>query len=166
MNPLKSLVSAILKFFEHKKIHAFQVFFDGRIYFICARCSGLYLGLFLGLPIALFMLIFTPIFYSLGDVLTTLIAVLLALPTLLDWITQRLALRESKNWIRFISAFFAGFALAWYMLAPTSFLFKILFLIVVLVLVTLFSRVDRRSPTHSSDQQKRDQEKTSNLTDS
>ncbi len=144
MNPLKRLAGVILSFCEHKQIHAFKVRINDREYYICARCSGLYIGMFTGFPISILMLLFMPIFYSLGDFGTTAIAILLALPALIDWTTQRLALRVSRNAIRFWTALPAGFSLSWYLLAPVLFIVKLPVLLGVLILLAIFGFIDRR----------------------
>ena len=140
----KRILGGILSFFYHKKIHAFKVQLDDETYYICARCSGLYLGIFIGFPISFIMLLFFPIFYSLGDIGTTLVAIFLALPAMLDWTTQRLALRVSRNGIRFWTALPAGFSLSWYLISPVSFLVKIPVMIGVLLFLAVFFFVDRR----------------------
>ena len=144
MNPVKRFIGAVLRLFEHKRIHAFHIRFEGQIYYVCARCAGLYLGVLVGFPSSLVLIFLISTLHILGDLLSTLIALLFALPTILDWTTQRLALRESTNPLRFISAFLAGFALAWYLIVPISLLTKLLFLVVVFSFIGLFSFIDRR----------------------
>ncbi|MFX1342920.1 MAG: DUF2085 domain-containing protein [Promethearchaeota archaeon] len=145
VNPLKRLLGYILSFFYHKQIHAFKVQLDGRTYYVCARCSGFYLGIILGFPISFAMLLFFPIFYSLGPIGTTIIAVGLALPAMLDWSTQRLALRESRNALRFGTGLPAGFSLIWYLVSPNGFILKIPVFIGVLIFLIVFGKIDRRT---------------------
>lgn len=145
LNPGKRAVGAVLHFFEHKQEHAFPVHFNGRLYYVCARCSGLYLGVVFGLPLSLVLALVMPSLFHLGDVITDLVCLGLALPTIIDWSTQRLALRESTNRLRFASALLAGFALVLYLLAAVTLIHKILFLFGVLVYVSLFSLIDRRA---------------------
>jgi len=149
LNPGKRAVGAVLHFFEHKETHAFRVRFDGRLYYVCARCSGLYLGVVLGLPLTLALALAVPFLLHLGDVLTDIVCLGVALPTLIDWSTQRLALRESTNRLRFTSAFLAGFALVLYLLAAVTLVHKLFFLFGVLAYISLFSLVDRRPPAES-----------------
>ncbi len=141
----KRILGGILRFFYHKKIHAFKVKLDDQIYYVCARCSGLYLGIFIGFPVSFVMLIFFPFFYSLGDLGTTLVAILMAVSAILDWTTQRLALRESRNAIRFWTAIPAGFALSWYLFSPVNFLVKIPVMVAVLLFLGVFFFIDRRT---------------------
>ncbi len=140
----KRILGGILSFFYHKKIHAFKIQLDDKTYYVCARCSGLYLGIFIGFPLSFVMLIFFPVFYSLGDFGTTLVAVLISLPAILDWTSQRLAFRESRNGIRFWTALPTGFALSWYLLSPVSFLVKLPVLVIVLLFLAIFFFIDRR----------------------
>lgn len=144
MNPGKRAVAGVLHAFEHKETHAFRVHFDGRLYFVCARCSGLYLGVASGFPLVLVLGFALPSLLRLGDLVTDLVCLSLALPTIVDWCTQRLALRESTNRLRFVSAFLAGIALAWYLLAAVTLVHKVFFLFGVLAFIALFSLVDRR----------------------
>ncbi len=149
----KRILGGILSFFYHKKIHAFKIQLDDKTHYVCARCSGLYLGIFIGFPISFIMLIFFPIFYNLGDIGTTLIAVFLALPAILDWTTQRFALRESRNGIRFWTALPAGFSLSWYLISPVSFLVKIPVMVGVLIFLAVFFFIDRRIYPASIDEE-------------
>lgn len=154
LNPGKRAVAAVLHLFEHKETHAFHVQFDGRLYHVCARCSGLYLGVALGFPLMLVLGLAMPFFLHLGDVPTDLVCLGLALPTMVDWSTQRLALRESTNRLRFASAFSAGVALVWYLLAAVTLVHKLFFLFGVLAFVSLFSLVDRRPRSQDESEKK------------
>jgi uncharacterized membrane protein len=75
----------------------------------------------------------------------------MGIPTIVDWTTQRLALRESTNSLRFFSAFFAGFALTWYVTSPVTFFVKIGFLLAIVGFIALFTLIDRRSASKSAD---------------
>lgn len=150
----KRILGGILSFFYHKKIHAFKVQLDDKTYYVCARCSGLYLGVFIGFPISFAMLFSGHFFYSLGDFGTTLVAVLISLPAILDWTTQRLALRESRNGIRFWTALPAGFSLSWYLISPVFFLVKLPVLVAVLLFLAVFFFIDRRIYPEPTDSKK------------
>ena len=150
----KRILGGILSFFYHKKIHAFKVQLDDKTYYVCARCSGLYLGVFIGFPISFAMLFYGHFFYSLGDFGTTLVAVLISLPAILDWTTQRLALRESRNGIRFWTALPAGFSLSWYLISPVFFLVKLPVLVAVLLFLAVFFFIDRRIYPEPTDSKK------------
>ena len=156
VNPFKRLLGLIFRFCEHKEIHAFKVKLNDQIYYVCARCSGLYLGMFSGFPIALLLLSIAPVVYQLGDMTTTGLALLLALPAMLDWTTQRLAWRESRNGIRFWTALPAGFSLSWYLISPVSFIIKVPVLFGVLVFLVVFGLIDRRPHYESSEKSSTD----------
>jgi uncharacterized membrane protein len=158
MSLKNKFLGAILSFFYHKKIHAFKVELDGKTYYVCARCSGLYLGILLGFPFSFIMLLYFPIFYSLGDLGTTLVAIFISLPAILDWTTQRLAMRESQNGIRFWTALPTGFALSWYLISPVSFLVKIPVLIGVLIFLAVFFFIDRRTYPEHDDEENQNEE--------
>jgi uncharacterized membrane protein len=72
----------------------------GRHVYLCARCTGTVLGFVAGSIIVLGY----PGLYS---------VVLLALPALIDWGTQKLCLRESTNMIRVLTGFSLGLASRW-----------------------------------------------------
>lgn len=154
----KRILGGILSFFYHKQIHAFKIRLDGQTYYVCARCSGLYLGIFLGLPVSFIMLFFFPIFYSLGDIGTTIVAVTISLPAILDWTTQRLALRESRNGIRFWTSLPTGFALSWYLVSPVSFIVKIPVMVAVLLFLAIFFFIDRRTYPEATNESDENQE--------
>jgi uncharacterized membrane protein len=150
---LKRLVGAILHFFEHKKNHAFQVSFGDRVYFVCARCSGLYGSVVVSFPLVLILHLFVPPVFFTDALITDVFCLCLALPTLLDWTTQRLALRESTNRIRFFTAVLAGFSIEWYLLSFVNMIHKILFLAAIFGFVLVFSAVDRRpQPPETSEE--------------
>lgn len=153
MNPLKRLAGAILSFFEHKRNHAFQVTLEDRVYFVCARCSGLYGSIAVSLPLVLILHLFVHPFFYTDALFTDLFCLSLALPTILDWTTQRLALRESTNRIRFSTAVLAGFSIEWYLLSFVDMIHKILFLAVIFGFVLVFSSIDRRPPPPENGEQ-------------
>ncbi len=144
MNPLKRLAGAILSFFEHKRNHAFQVTLDDRVYFVCARCSGLYGSVAASIPLVLILHLFVPPLFFTDALVTDLFCLCLALPTMVDWTTQRLALRESTNRIRFATAVLGGFSIEWYLLSFVNMIHKILFLAAIFGFIMIFSTIDRR----------------------
>ena len=85
--------------------HWININIFGRELHLCARCSGTVLG-FIGLKTFLdtTSLIRYPIsFYS-----CFLVSIILALATIIDWITQSLGFRQSNNNLRFFTGFLAG----------------------------------------------------------
>ena len=79
--------------------------FKGRYFPVCARCTGIYIGiLFL-----LFSSLFIEYTYSFR---LLLIAGVMMFPTAIDGTTQLLGFRESTNFIRSFTGFFAGIGYA------------------------------------------------------
>lgn len=81
----------------------------GRQLHVCARCSGIVLGL-LVFKISLLFLNFHN--YSLPFLLGFPISLLLALPSMIDWITQKLGFRQSTNDVRLTAGFLEGLGVA------------------------------------------------------
>jgi hypothetical protein len=103
------------------------------------------------------MLFLFPIIYGLGDIGTTMVAVAISLPAILDWTTQRLALRESRNGIRFWTALPTGFGLSWYLVSPVSFIIKIPVMVAVLLFLAVFFFIDRRTYPETTNDPNTDQ---------
>ncbi len=95
----------------------------GHTLHICARCSALLVGIISALFIHLFILpiAVTPI--------TFFGAFLLSLPAVVDWSTQTLEIRESRNPMRALTGFLLGYAVG-FVLA----FFNILYYLLVVVL--------------------------------
>jgi uncharacterized membrane protein len=75
---------------------------NGGPVYLCARCTGTALGFVAGFLIA-------------SASASPYIIILLALPALVDWGTQKLCLRESTNIMRVMTGFSLGFASRWSM---------------------------------------------------
>lgn len=69
---------------------------------LCTRCFGLYLFIFLGFVLSLIINI------NLNKEPLLIISILLALPLFFDSLTQLVRLRESNNWLRFVTGSLAG----------------------------------------------------------
>ncbi len=164
MNPLKRVAGVILRFFEHKRTHAFQVTLEERVYFVCARCSGLYGSVVVSFPLVLILHLFVPPLFFTDALVTDVFCLCLALPTMLDWTTQRLALRESTNRIRFFTAILGGFSLEWYLLSFVNMIHKILFLAAIFAFILIFSTIDRRpKPPETSEHNGEELDHTDNV---
>ena len=85
--------------------HWININIFGRELHLCARCSGTVLG-FIGLETVLKTT--AMIHYSIPFYSCFLFSLLLALPTILDWITQNSGFRQSNNNLRFITGFLGG----------------------------------------------------------
>ncbi|NHI91636.1 MAG: DUF2085 domain-containing protein [Candidatus Lokiarchaeota archaeon] len=87
--------------------HTFRLSFKGRDIYLCARCTGIYVAFF---SFFIFGIIFGFSFFQtrLNPYLSLFFAVMLVMPLLVDWGTQKLGLRESINPLRFITGFIFG----------------------------------------------------------
>lgn len=101
----------------------------GKEFHFCARCSGTVLG-FLALKTLLTMLSST--YYSLIPLHIILpISLTLAMPSIMDWTTQTLGLRQSNNNLRFTTGFLEGAGIQLLSLIETSSLIKLLLLLTI-----------------------------------
>jgi uncharacterized membrane protein len=74
-------------------------FISGKQFPVCARCTGAFIGYFIGgLTYAYFKI---PI----------ILAVSFCIILFIDWLIQRLKIRESTNFRRFVTGVFCGFSL-------------------------------------------------------
>ncbi|MHA1579974.1 MAG: DUF2085 domain-containing protein [Candidatus Freyarchaeota archaeon] len=78
----------------------------GRRLYICARCTGLTLGFITGILMQAFSII-----TYLEVRISLLLVVCLALPAMVDWWTQSVFGRESKNYIRVPTGYALGFGI-------------------------------------------------------
>lgn len=109
-------------------LHAF-----GRELHLCARCSGIVLG-FLGSTSALTLL--TPLVsYSMSLYIIVLISLLLAIPSIVDWITQTVGFRQSNNGLRLRVGFLEGVGVGFLGLADIPTVTKLIILTVFILIV-------------------------------
>jgi uncharacterized membrane protein len=88
--------------------HAIPVKIDGYYIFLCTRCTGTVIGIFLGLFIER-ILFFSGTPLSANLALT--LSILLPIPGLVDWGTQKLLFRKSNDIIRIITGILLGLAM-------------------------------------------------------
>ncbi|TFG14509.1 DUF2085 domain-containing protein [Candidatus Thorarchaeota archaeon] len=87
--------------------HCLRLTVFGRSIYFCARCTGIYGGMGLGI-----------VFFSVLGIsmepswLWFLIALVLGLSTVVDWMTQRLSPRKTRNSVRFSTGVMSGLGLA------------------------------------------------------
>ncbi|MHA2425851.1 MAG: DUF2085 domain-containing protein [Candidatus Thorarchaeota archaeon] len=118
--------------------HCHRVSFLGRSVYFCSRCSGIYSGMGIGLIAVLIL----------GLDLSQkwfwfLVALMLGFATVVDWMTQRIAPRKTKNSYRFITGVMAGLGLSIvFMLADL--LYMLLTLGLMVGSVALVSMLERR----------------------
>jgi uncharacterized membrane protein len=89
---------------------------------ICARCSALLVGIILALYFHTFLLIIPM------NPITFLGAFMLSLPAVIDWTTQTLRIRESRNPFRALTGFLLGYAVG-FVLASLNFVYYLLVVI-------------------------------------
>lgn len=108
---------------------------------LCARCSGLTLGFFSGVLAHFY---FWQWLYIAEPVAVTLI-ILLLMPALLDWGTQSVLGRESKNWLRILTGFSLGFGICFSKFLNFFTLLILVFVFYLLATAILVMRVRRES---------------------
>jgi uncharacterized membrane protein len=87
--------------------HCLRLTILGKSVYFCARCTGIYGGMALGIAfLAIFNVAMEPSW------LWFLIALLLGLSTVVDWMTQRLSPRKTRNSVRFSTGILSGLGLA------------------------------------------------------
>ena len=140
----------------------------GHTLHVCARCSALLLGVILVVA-SRFWIVTLPVtplnsiiifLASLSAIpitpLTFFIAFLFSLPATIDWSTQTIYLRESKNPLRALTGLLLGFAVGYVLVS-----FNIFYMILVPILyagwVLGFSmiapRIERRRPTDECEEE-------------
>jgi len=86
--------------------HWLTIRFGDRQICLCARCSGTVTGFVATLLLAPFILLST--YRTLTPITQVLIAILLAIPSGTDWVTQKWGLRNGSNQIRFLVGVMIG----------------------------------------------------------
>jgi uncharacterized membrane protein len=105
--------------------HWFSIRAFGKELRLCARCSGVVLGFICSksLLTVLFMsLLSVAIPFQTGFIT----ALILALPAIVDWMTQNVGLRESNNPVRIVTGFLEGVGVLLLSLTDISSLAKLL----------------------------------------
>ncbi|MEM4587128.1 MAG: DUF2085 domain-containing protein [Candidatus Jordarchaeales archaeon] len=99
---------------------------------LCARCSGLTLGFIFG--IAVYYCFWKWLFLS--EATAVALVIFSLMPALLDWGTQSVFRRESKNWLRVITGFLLGFGITF-----TRFISIYTFLLLVLLFYSIAATI-------------------------
>ncbi len=101
----------------------------GRELHLCARCSGVVLGFTTSeiLP----QILVSSMNYSIPFHLGLSVSLVLALPSIIDWTTQSLNLRQSKNNLRLLTGFLEGLGVGVLSLTGIPALAKYLILITI-----------------------------------
>ena len=100
-------------------------FFDREIH-LCARCSGIVVGF---VVLRILFAIVTPLTeYVIPFYLGFPIALILALPSILDWSSQKLSFRQSDNTFRLSTGFLEGIGVSFLGIIDGALLTKIVIL--------------------------------------
>ncbi|RLF11838.1 MAG: hypothetical protein DRJ98_02300 [Thermoprotei archaeon] len=94
---------------------------------VCARCTGCIVGFFSLLFLTLHVNF--EFFRALSPYLQLTVCLLLAMPAMVDWLTQTYGLRSSTNKLRIITGFLEGISVAFLSLAAIPFIIKMLTLL-------------------------------------
>jgi len=129
-----SLLFLLLAHHETKKLHrTIHIGFLGKDYYLCSRCTGKYFGV-LAVFVSFLLGLHIPVWLHL------LIMALFPLPSTIDWMTQSIGMRESKNWIRILTGHMLG--IAWGLLFLSLIRGMLyLFLYGVLILAAYFASI-------------------------
>ena len=133
-----SLLFLLLAHHEVKNLHrTIHIRFLGKDYYLCSRCTGKYSGI-----LAAFVLFLLGL--QIPAWLHLLIMAFFPLPSTVDWLTQSIGMRESKNWIRVITGYLLGIALTLLFLSLIEgtfhlFLYGVLILAAYLAPIFIFS---------------------------
>lgn len=123
--------------------HWFSIRAFGKELRLCARCSGVVLGFICSkslLTILFMSLLSVSIPFQTGFIA----ALILALPAIVDWITQNVGLRESNNQLRVITGFLEGVGVLLLSLTDIPSLTKLLIISVISVGVVIIGVLVRR----------------------
>ncbi|MCS7116092.1 MAG: DUF2085 domain-containing protein [Nitrososphaerota archaeon] len=107
--------------------HWITIGYRGKDLKLCARCTGVVLG-FTSLLILSMSFDLGP-FLSLPLIYQIILCILLALPAILDWITQSWQIRESNNPLRLVTGFFKGLGISLLSMISIPLSYKILLII-------------------------------------
>lgn len=114
----------LLKYIEHHRYHYLTLKFRGKEIHPCARCFGYWVGLLIGF----FLLspFWLGLIYADNFLLVFLISWLLAAPSLIDWSTVKLGLRNGSNNVRAFVGFLHGIStVIYFFVLPAGIFFKI-----------------------------------------
>jgi len=130
--------------FAHR--HWFTLKVGNYSFRFCSRCSGLITGVvlfsILNITTNLLNILNMPIFFQIGA------SVILAIPAIIDWVTQSWRMRKSTNSLRYITGILEGVGISLLIFTPIVFLYKMYLLLIVLGITTIIGLLGIRK--HSS----------------
>ncbi len=127
--------------------HCLRLSFRGKSVYFCGRCTGIYGGLGIGV---LFLWLFNVSLQP--DWLWFLIALVFGLSTVIDWTTQRMTPRKTRNSVRFVTGFFSGVGLAIVFLLANLF-YMLITLAVMVISVGIVGIVESRNRDSEREEQ-------------
>ncbi|MFX0134858.1 MAG: DUF2085 domain-containing protein [Candidatus Hodarchaeota archaeon] len=137
---IEKLKNMIHLFFSHHTEEyynrTFTISFRDKEFHICARCSGVVIS---------FLTAFSYILLTdvdLDSTFSLILAVILAIPVMIDWGTQKLGYRESRNSIRFTTGVLLGLGITLLRFTYEHFLITI---IVISIFIIIFSIITMRA---------------------
>ncbi|MGQ9723368.1 MAG: DUF2085 domain-containing protein [Candidatus Jordarchaeum sp.] len=110
----------------------------GKKLYICARCTGLTLGFISGILLQSFSII-----TQMDQNLSLLLAIGLALPAMVDWWTQSVFGRESKNYIRVSTGYALGFGITFLRFSNVTWTIVTIIIFFIFAAIGLYRRVIR-----------------------
>lgn len=125
--------------FEHnKRSHSIEFAWKGKVHFMCARCTGMYIGMLLFFSISI-LFSQANISFPLAGSSAFWFAWIMAVPAILDWSTSKVGFRTTNNAIRFITGYFLGIGIIVYFWVGWSLIYTIgtLFLSKVMVMLPI-----------------------------
>ncbi len=112
--------------------------FLGKKLYVCARCTGLTLGFISGILLQTFSII-----TNLEQNLSLLLAIALALPAMVDWWTQSVFGRESRNYIRVLTGYVLGLAVTFLRFSNMTWSIITIIIFFIFAAIGLYLRVIR-----------------------
>ena len=111
----------------------FTLSFRGKEIHFCARCSGVILIFFMAVCFELLANL------KVDPTLSLVLAIIMVIPVLIDWGTQKLGYRESRNVIRFTTGGLLGVAISLLQYAYTLRVLTIIAISIYLVIAIVIS---------------------------
>ncbi|MEM2842536.1 MAG: DUF2085 domain-containing protein [Candidatus Bathyarchaeia archaeon] len=116
--------------------HWVTINFNGKQVKLCARCFGTVIGF-----LTIFLTLSLIEFKASSSFLS--FCIVLASPSMVDWLTQTWGLRSSRNDLRLITGFMNGFSIALLYFLPLSFALKLKALLYTLAFIFILGFIGK-----------------------
>jgi len=131
------LGKGLWRILEHnKKSHSFKISINNKTHYICSRCTGTYIGIVFGLVISLPYLLYDIPFILSGE-MAFVGAWLMALPSIVDWSTSKLGLRNTNNKVRALTGILLGIGIIVYFWIGLPLIYIILSLLIFKAIIMI-----------------------------